>query len=130
MVRAGSSQRSYRPHPPSATYSRSRQWSAGSSGGRSEACGYRWITMQVRVRVTPSTTWMGRPPAAQLIQTGRLNPGDEVVGAGEILGQLHTIQVAERLATWATLAPSVSMSTYALSIRAGLLGVQPRHPLT
>ena len=67
MVRAGSSQRSYRPHPPSATYSRARQWSAGSSGGWSEACGYR-------------------------------------------------IQVAERLATWATLATSVSMSTYALSI--------------
>jgi hypothetical protein len=22
------------------------------------SCGYRWITMQVRVRVTPSTTWM------------------------------------------------------------------------
>ena len=110
MVRAGSSQRSYRPHPPSATYSRSRQWSAGSSGGRSEACGYRWITMQVRVRVTPSTTWMGRPPAAQLIQTGRLNPGDEVVGAGEILGQLHTIQVAERLGDMGDLT-SVWMST-------------------
>ena len=72
--------------------------------------------MQVRVRVTPSTTWMGRPPAAQLVQTGRLNPGDEVVGAREILGQLHTIQVAERLATWAALQTSVSMSTYALSI--------------
>ena len=57
----------------------------------------------------------GHQPA-QLVQTGRLNPGDEVVGAGEILGQLHTIQVAERLATWATLATSVSMSTYALSI--------------
>jgi hypothetical protein len=114
MVRAGSSQRSYRPHPPSATYTRARQRSAGSSGDWSEACGYRWITMQVRV--TPSTTWMGRPQAARLVQTGRLNPGDEVVGAGEILGQLHTIQVAERLATWATLQTSVSMSTYALSI--------------
>jgi hypothetical protein len=34
------------------------RWSAGSSGGWGEACGYRWITMQVRVRVTPSTTWM------------------------------------------------------------------------
>jgi hypothetical protein len=56
MVRAGSSQRSYRPHPPSATYSRARQWSAGSSGGWGQACGYRWITMQVRVRVTPSNT--------------------------------------------------------------------------
>jgi hypothetical protein len=30
----------------------------GSSGGRGESFGYRWITMQVRVRVTPSTTWM------------------------------------------------------------------------
>jgi hypothetical protein len=59
---------------------------------------------------------MGRPPAAQVVQTWRLNPGDEVVGAGEILGELRTIQVAERLATWATLATSVSMSTYALSI--------------
>jgi hypothetical protein len=34
---------------------------------------------------------------AQLIQTGRLHPGDDVVGADEVLGQLHTIQVAERL---------------------------------
>jgi hypothetical protein len=39
-------------------HSLARQWSAGSSGGWGEACGYRWITMQVRVRVTPSTTWM------------------------------------------------------------------------
>jgi hypothetical protein len=32
----------------------------GSSSwdGRGESCGYRWITVQVRVRVTPSTTWM------------------------------------------------------------------------
>jgi hypothetical protein len=29
-----------------------------SSGGCGESCGYRWITMQVRVRVTPSTSWM------------------------------------------------------------------------
>ena len=58
----------------------------------------------------------GETANAQLVQTGRLNPGDEVVGAGEILGQLHTIQVAERLATWAALQTSVSMSTYALSI--------------
>ena len=27
-------------------------------GQLGEACGYRRITMQVRVRVTPSTTWM------------------------------------------------------------------------
>jgi hypothetical protein len=34
-----------------------------------------------------------------------LNPGDDVIGAGEILGQLDTISVAERRATWATLVP-------------------------
>jgi hypothetical protein len=34
---------------------------------------------------------------AQLIQTGGLHPGDDVVGAGEVLGQRPTIQVAERL---------------------------------
>jgi hypothetical protein len=33
----------------------------------------------------------GGHQSAQLIQTGRLNPGDDVVGAGEILGRLHTI---------------------------------------
>jgi hypothetical protein len=44
------------PASPSATYSRAGQWPAGSSGGWGQACGYRWITMQVRVRVTPSTT--------------------------------------------------------------------------
>jgi hypothetical protein len=126
MVRAGSSQRSYRPHPPSATYSRARQWSAGSSGGRSEACGYRWITMQVRVRVTPSTTWMGRPSAAQLIQTGRLNPGDEVVRAGEILGQLHTIQVAGALGDMGDLGDLGLDEHVRAQHRAGLLGVQPR----
>src|SRR6266545_1207189 len=37
----------------------------------------------------------GHQPA-KLIQAGRLDPGDDVVGAGEVLGQLHTIQVAER----------------------------------
>src|SRR5215212_680122 len=31
-------------------------------------------------------------------------------------------------ATWATLPTSVSMSTYALSIRADLLGIRSRHP--
>jgi hypothetical protein len=35
------------------------QLGGGSSwGGGGESRGYRWITMQVRVRVTPSTTWM------------------------------------------------------------------------
>jgi hypothetical protein len=32
---------------------------------------------------------------AQLIQTGGLNPGDDVVGSGKVFGQLHTIQVAK-----------------------------------
>ena len=41
---------------------------------------------------------------AQLIQTGRLDPGDDVVGADEVLGQLHTIQVAERLGAMGDLA--------------------------
>ena len=53
MIRAGLS-----PAPLLVTYPLARQWSAGSSGGWGEACGYRWIIMQVRVRVTPSTTWM------------------------------------------------------------------------
>ena len=48
---------------------------------------------------------------AQLIQTERLHRGDDVVGAGEVLGQRHTIQVAERWAPWATLATSVWMCT-------------------
>jgi hypothetical protein len=52
---------------------------------------------------------------AQLIQTGRLDPGDDVVGTGDVFGHLHTIQVAERWATWATLPTSVWMGTYALS---------------
>src|SRR4029450_5692688 len=50
---------------------------------------------------------------AQLIQTGRLRHGDDVVGADEVLGQLHTIQGAERLGDMGDLT-SVWMSTYAL----------------
>ena len=41
---------------------------------------------------------------AQLIQTGRLNLGDDVVGAGDVLGHLHTIQIAERLGDTGDLA--------------------------
>jgi hypothetical protein len=44
----------------------------------------------------------GHQPA-QLIQTGRLDPGDDVVGAGEVLGHLHAIQVADRLGDLADL---------------------------
>src|SRR5829696_5444648 len=41
---------------------------------------------------------------AQLIQTGRLDPGDDVVGAGEVLGRLHTIQIVDRLGDMGDLA--------------------------
>src|SRR5512133_3682962 len=34
---------------------------------------------------------------AQLIQTGRLDLGDAVVRAGEVLGLLHTVKIIERL---------------------------------
>jgi hypothetical protein len=50
---------------------------------------------------------------AQLIQTGRLHPGEDVIGAGEVLGQLHTLR---SLGDMATLPTSVWMSTWALSI--------------
>jgi hypothetical protein len=36
---------------------------------------------------------------AELIQTGRLDSGDDVVGASEVLSHLHTIKVSHRLAT-------------------------------
>ena len=39
----------------------------------------------------------GSHEPAQLIQIGRLDPDDDVVGAGDVLGQFHTIHVAERL---------------------------------
>ena len=45
----------------------------------------------------------GHQPA-QLIQTGRLDPGDDVVGVGEVLGGLHTIQIIERLGDMGNLA--------------------------
>src|ERR687891_41165 len=41
---------------------------------------------------------------AQLIETGRLDLGDDVVGAGEVLGQLHTIKAAECLGDLGDLA--------------------------
>src|SRR5215211_1540440 len=41
---------------------------------------------------------------AQLIQTGRLDPGDDVVGAGDVLGHLHTIEITERLGDMGHLA--------------------------
>jgi hypothetical protein len=37
----------------------------------------------------------GHQPA-QLIQAGRLYPCDDVVGASDVLGQLHALQAAER----------------------------------
>jgi hypothetical protein len=45
----------------------------------------------------------GHQPA-QLIQTGRLDPGDDVVGTGEVLGRLHTIEIIERLGDMGDLA--------------------------
>jgi hypothetical protein len=47
---------------------------------------------------------VGDHQPAQLIQTGRLNSGDDVVGAGEVLGHLDTMQVAERLGDMGDLA--------------------------
>jgi hypothetical protein len=40
----------------------------------------------------------------QPIQTGGVDLGDDVVGAGDVLGQLDTIQVAERLGDMGDLA--------------------------
>jgi hypothetical protein len=48
---------------------------------------------------------------AQLIEAGRLHFGDDVVGTSEILSQLDTIKICDRLATWATLPTSLSIST-------------------
>jgi hypothetical protein len=48
---------------------------------------------------------------AQLIQTGRLDPNDHVGGAGDVLGQLHTIEIIERLGDVRDLADSVWTST-------------------
>ena len=50
-----------------------------------------------------------QPP--QLIQTGRLHSGDNVVGSGEVLSQLHTIEVSNRPGDLATLPSSLSIST-------------------
>jgi len=45
-----------------------------------------------------------------------LDPGDDVVGAGHVLGPLHTVDTLIASATWPALPTSVWMSTYALSI--------------
>jgi hypothetical protein len=52
---------------------------------------------------------------AQLIQTGRLHPGDEVVGPARSSASCTPSRPLSTWATWATLPISVSMSTYALS---------------
>jgi hypothetical protein len=41
---------------------------------------------------------------AEFIETGRLHSGDDVVGAGEVLSQLHTIKVSHRLGDMGDLA--------------------------
>src|SRR5215208_5628882 len=41
---------------------------------------------------------------AQLIQTGGLDPGDDVVGTSDVFGHLHTIEIAERLGDMGDLA--------------------------
>jgi hypothetical protein len=53
---------------------------------------------------------------AQLIQTGRLHPGDDVVGAARSSATWTPSRSLSAWATWATLPTSVWMSTYALSI--------------
>ena len=61
--------------------------------------------MQVRVRVTPSTTWMwettSRPSWSR---PEAWDPGDDVVGASDVLGHLHTIKITERLGDMGDLA--------------------------
>ena len=53
----------------------------------------------------------GDDQPAELIETGRLHSGDDVVGAGEVLSQLHTIEVSNRPGDLATLPSSPSIST-------------------
>jgi hypothetical protein len=57
-----------------------------------------------QVRMTPSTTWMRRPPAAQLIQTGRLHPGEDAVGADEVSANCTP---SRSLSAWATAVDGV-----------------------
>jgi hypothetical protein len=49
------------------------------------------------VRVTPSTTWMRATQPAELVPAARLDPSDDVVGAGKIVGPLDPVEVADRL---------------------------------
>src|SRR5829696_3287289 len=65
---------------------------------------------------------------AQLIQTGGLDPGDDVVGPVMSSATCTPSRSRSAWAAWATLPTSVRMSTYALSIRADLLAVRSRHP--
>jgi hypothetical protein len=46
----------------------------------------------------------GDDQPAELIKPGRLHLGDDVVGAREILGQLHPIELGERLGDMGDLA--------------------------
>ncbi len=48
---------------------------------------------------------------AELIETGRLHPRDDVVGASEVLSQPHTIKFCDRSGDMGTLPTSVSIST-------------------
>jgi hypothetical protein len=47
-----------------------------------------------------------------------LDPGDDVVGTGYILGPLHAVDALIAWAIWPALPTSVWMSTFALSIPA------------
>src|SRR5215217_9699094 len=70
----------------------------------------------------------GGHQSAQLIQTGRLDPGDDVVGPARSSADSTPSRSLSAWATWAILPTSVWMSTYALSIRSGLLAGRSRHP--
>jgi hypothetical protein len=52
---------------------------------------------------------------AQLIQSGRLHPGDDVIGPTRSSANCTPSRSLSAWATWATLPTSVWMSTYALS---------------
>jgi hypothetical protein len=54
--------------------------------------------------VTPSRPEAEDDQPAELIETGRLHSGDDVVGASEVLSQLHTIKVSHRLGDMGDLA--------------------------
>ena len=64
----------------------------------------------------------------ELIQAGRLDPGDDVVGPVTSSATCTPSRSLSAWPTWATLPTSVRMSTQALSIRADLLGGRCHHP--